>query len=1196
LSESEQAAQNFSTAIKFGLTALDNCSVPLEDDDMALYDMEDDDEEADILDEEQVRQQQQQKAKLENINAQSHYKEQTKVLKERTLPFIIGTEEFMSDDMCGLNPDEEDIDVADGGEEVYNALDQPDNAPVDSNFTFGSGVPPPPPPPPPMMNGAPRNTMTEITTQDLEGGLFGSGQSLFDTADNNQSSNLFDQPENYINTDDVANEPKDIRQQLAEAMASRFQKPEESRQTTAPSLFGFDQPEEGDGLFGSTKPDSFSSSLFGGSETTQRTVNTTLTSEDTFDLGELEASLSIGGSKQPTESSKPKKSGFSFDFEEEEADSESLFGGSTKNKSTEASKSETRPKTDTKKTSSSLFFGEDEEDEFESLLNGKKTTATQQATPNTATSGQQAKPKTLFGFDEEEEEFMMPSKKDKQQSGTAKQTTTTQAKKSMFDEDDLDLDFKPKETSKATATTSASATAKQSEKKSLFSVDDEEEFMAPKKSVPTKQPEAQQKKSNSLFSMEEEDEFDFLAKTDKKPEVKTGPKPGSLLNTTSSLFDGSDDEVASPLQKQSKTPAAQPDNKKKVEVTPDQKQEKTKVSFTGDENPEEQKPQKKPSQLRKSSLKGGNPLENAIMKGFAMNIGGGPSKSLSRIRSTSNAEPKEDIPADSTPDPLFATEKASSPAKEANRHSTPDLDAVDVSPVNRDVPKEKKTAPLGGVSVFGAQPSTTEVRTVKVETNTSEESSNADRDGTGGQTLTHLSLGRPKRSKNRSAKKSTTKVNIPTASDPVFQEQRKESSPVKVAPKQQQPQKSSLFESDFDFVPVTTKTTAPKKEEPKPVQKKTFLFDELDDEPVVPVKKEPTKPVLAKTSSLFDEDEEIVVKSKTVQPAKSTPPVKRSSSLFESDDESEFASPLANTKKNNDQVEQQKKEQKEKEERERKEQDERERVKQREAAERLEREEQEKRRLQQEKEERLAQEEQIRLQREAENREQERLEQERLKKEQQKKLQAEREEQERLEQLRLEQERLQREQQEREEQERLKQEQIRIQAEKEEQIRLQAEKQQQKPSQSTFDNDFILASNSTTKSTNATKKVQTEKKKQSAASLFEEEDVLAKPSTPTKSVTPKTQPATTSVDDLFNVEKKRPTKASVSVDDLFGGTTKKSTTTTTQPKTTGTAKKASTAAKGLFGEEEDIFAKPAAKTAAKKPAAKKLDTSDLFDF
>jgi hypothetical protein len=820
----EDATNNFNTAIKYGLNALAICSVPLEDDDLLLYGAMDDDD--DFLNEEQLNQQKQQKEQLDRIDLQFHWKEQTVVLKERTLPYIIGTPEFFSDYMVGLVPDEEEVFVADGfGDDYVNALEvqqevkQPDNYSVSS----ASGIPPPPPPgPPPQIhkNTQPQPQVTHVTT-------------AYNTSDSNnlftgrdaEEDNLF-APEQSTRDENVEqrSQPLDIKSQLAQVMTNKFKPPTETVEQN------HQNKDDSDNIFASREDDKFSSGIFG-SDSNSSAVR--VSQDDTFDLSSLLDNEPKKKERPAPPPNKPqrKSNNFSFNFEE---DSVSSGNGLFDDDFDIMSKKQVAPPTPDRSKKPKLkgtrgLFDDDEEDL--SPVVQPKSNAVRNEPSNINVPPRKT---SMFGFDEEDDFLSQPKKS---VSNETKKTSEPEKrpiaqKKSLFDDDDLDFDFSSNQKSIEPKKEQPAVTKTVTKKSSLFDdVDDDFDFGSKKPSTPVVTQKNEPVKATTQTSNEQ-----------------------SIIQRKKSLFEESDDD-RKPL-----VPKNKPVKKTVIQAPPDS------------DSPTSTTPN------RRASVKG-LALESSIMKGLSLNIGGGPPKAFSRIRGDSLNEPptqpveSENESVAQTPD--VDTMNTSSPLqieKTVVTNETP------IKQQPKQSPEKILDAPVR-VNLFGSQSPAVSAKkedTLHEEQKKKEGTTNYARDGaSGGQTLTHVNLSRPRRSKRKpSSQLSLDSIKIPD-SDSV---------------------------STIEPKPVVV--TTPNK---KAAVSKSSLFDDAEDDFVSKPSPTVSKSVAKAKNSLFDEEEEIVKSVTKANTPKSATSVKPKSSLF--DDEDDFQI-LPNPKKN--QVEQPKQSEKKK--------------------------------------------------------------------------------------------------------------------------------------------------------------------------------------------------------------------------------------------------------------------------------------------
>jgi WASH complex subunit FAM21 len=1004
----EQAGRNFSAAIKYGLKALEVCSVPLEEDDMNMNG-ELDEEEEEPLDEEQQRQQQQQKSKMEQLKIENHYKEQATFLKERTLPAIIGTQEFFNDDLVGLKPEEEDIRVVEGMGEDQNALEQ-------NNIDNQNGVVPPPPPPPPPLAGTglapppppPPLPNTQLNSFMSPDGTFGSTGDLF----GNEEDNLF-------GTNEQGEKTLSIRDQLAAAMANKFQKPTESQEASHATSNAENDNEE-DGLFGSNKVDPFGSAGLFGTDSTSK--QSTLHGNDAFDLGELEASIT-GKKTGTTNNQALNKSGFTFDFGDDSGGS--LFDEDIDIVASKPKVSNIEKKAQTADT----LFGMDDDDDLDNILGGslpkkekpgKSSVATNAPTPKSSTTVSSVKSGGLFSFDDEDDggDFLSATTTKK----TGKDTNPSVPKKSNlfgFDEEDDDLEFlkgTTKDAQEKKAEHSKEA-PKASIKSSLFQDDDEDDFIQQaakteqQKKLTPKQPEASSVTKSSLFGDDDDDDLDlikaptkneqekktdatkqpvktsttaaksslfeddadidFAKKSIKEQEEKTKPIIDSTPTSKSTLFGDDEDfnfvsKIATKKEEAKETPKHQAAKKmpiwnddddlassgaasKKPEsnieetlekTTKVSKQEETKQSqkVADGTNKEKSQPiqikkdinsdiEKEEVTIVKPSSLNKDLFAASIMKGLNLNVGGGPSKSIARIRRESNAE--ELHKSTSTSSQSSPTVTKASPVEQETSNLNPvkkssglfddedDLEFLAKKSVSKSrseiannsqkqslenspediLDKLATKGPTGTSNLFDdIEPLTSKPdqrSTIKIERKSSKDEeeemskvSNYARDGGGGQTLTHMSLSRPKRSKKKPSRKavvnppkSGTTSNINSA-QAGMDESKTQSPPVPISIKM-----NSLFDDSAPNALDNGSTKAPianKESNTAPATKKASLFGDSDEEDFLFISKTEkpktnTSTSASKPSTITKESSKVTTSTTSLSPGSDKEQIKLTS-------------------------------------------------------------------------------------------------------------------------------------------------------------------------------------------------------------------------------------------------------------------------------------------------------------------------------
>ena len=647
----EEKQQRFTTAIKYGLNAvLESCTIPIDEGDMMIGEdmgMNGDSLDQFPMDAEEEEYNRQAEEFMKNTVAKIDYIQQIDpvIMKKRTLPYIIGSNKFLNNDLAGIIPNEEEeqlklmthnpaqpqtmATLTPASSLSSSAIPPPPNmnGGVDlAAFTNSGTVPPPPPsfgtippppptgsvpppppmstwgvpPPPPDASLKPKLSSMNVLGQQEEESMFsldnGAGNGMGQPAVSFLGEEEQDTNNMFGTTSDEPKQPMDIRTQLAALMrkgtntsttTEETQQPsaEATNNTQAPSSTNHTQSL--DNIFGSSDD-----GLFGGGLFSDTTTNTKKRNSDEFDLNQLEKDLEFGG-----------------------------FGVST---------TATSSKTTTTAPKSSFF--EEEEDSLLAELTKKQKKGTDtsfSAAPSATTSG-------LF-----DEEFSIPTKK----APTTKPANTT-PKLSLFDEEEDGLFGGSDSTKKTTtappvvntSTVSSISTAKSTS--SLF--DDEEDFMPTKKSTPTPT-QAQPPKKKSLF--DDEEDFTVPVKTTSPVVAKA-----TVKKTASSLFDDEEDFMSSPSTTTTTTAAKKVVEEKVTSSPPATTAPATLSTSTTDDSASDDS--ESGTAKRKSSRASiQSKLGSSILKGLQANIGGSyvPKKKLMGIEEEPVEEKQEEPEKETTP-------------------------------------------------------------------------------------------------------------------------------------------------------------------------------------------------------------------------------------------------------------------------------------------------------------------------------------------------------------------------------------------------------------------------------------------------------------------------------------------------------------------------------------------------------------------
>jgi hypothetical protein len=856
--EPKNTSENYSQSIKFGIEALQRCNIPLE---------EEEEEEEEV--------------KTQYSNEKNPFIEPFLL---HALPFIIGSQTFFEDELCGLKEDEMIPDSEEEEEEEEAFVETPSVQPS------SGGIPHQPDYSQDHMFGETEDTFDDMfappkqenmdfntnTTQGVSDEDF---NDLFSTkkpsGEEEEDFDLFStkaRKEEDFDMDIESIMSMDKKQEKKEENELFTQDPEEKK---SKGMFDLDSDDDelektkkkvpltksnADDFFSSENTDDLFSDKKKNTKKSSDLFSEPVKKEDDFgDLLDVDSMLDSFISPTDnmvddfTEKKKKKNkketkdsSMFSFGEEDEEekvpekkkdAFQSNIIAGLQKNMS--GGVKSTIPK---KKESSSLFSVDEEDDEFEKKVEKK-----------------QVKESSLFSQDEDDM-FEEPPKKE-----TPKETKKKESSLFSMGEEEDEFEVKPEkkqEDKKDTFQSNIiaglqknmsggvkSTIPKKKESSSLFSVDEEDEVVPEVKTTPKK------KESPSLFSVDEEDEKKETKSISKRETVEKSlfseddddifqkkSEPKKSETKSSSLFSMGDDDDFTGIAKKKETKVEPKKSETKSSslfsmgdddftssVAPKKKETKKEDNplFSSDD---EVKEEKKSKVFDKRDA-----FQSNIIAGLQKNMIGGKVTIPKKKESSLFSEDEEE--EENTEKKTFVKEETPKDAFKSNIIAglQRSMIGAGMPPIKR---KESKT---------------------DSEVVVKDDISNSSRDGASEKpVLEHSNLSRAKSKKKRPP---TKKSNVALPLD---------------EPKKSEPKSTSLFSmgEDDNF------TSAPKKQEPKKDATSLFSMGEDDFSSAKKVEPKKVEPKKETPSSLFSSEEDFSSAPKKVETNKVEPKKETPSSLF----------------------------------------------------------------------------------------------------------------------------------------------------------------------------------------------------------------------------------------------------------------------------------------------------------------------------